>query len=611
MNGILPNGKQQFIDSNGNPLASGKVYYYIPSTTTFKNTYQDDAGTVLNTNPIQLDANGQCIAYGTGSYRQQVYDVNNNLIWDQQVDAPASQSDLAAFEASIENNSDNTQGDNLVGFLQSNPSGALSNAVGKTVNQKFQEMISVFDFLTSAQIADVISGNSTIDVTAGIQNALAALPTDGGGNKLGELLFPPGVYKCSGQLTIYTGTKIRGVGAILDYTNASTSITAINIIQQSTGSSVGTDNVFGDPLGGLGLTGPGSSTSSIGVLVGTTTTTAEQVSKFDMTIGHIQNFGVGIQQANNSYAFRIDGGLIWRNGVNAYFPSGLSNNAEQVEFHGVTFSESVNASIRSIGNSLDILVVGGSMDYDSGVSIDVAGDTIVTCVGTHIEFSNITVASNTSSAGNPNVNFMNCTFTPATTQTIPIINGNQMVVLVEGGWIRINGGAAITTFVQSQGITGPLYYSAVVKNIQPVIQSGSLTNIILGLGTNPNAYYESGATKSDFQLSNGSFIGDQIVTLSGTSVAELAIPFTQAARGALIVCAASTSNNGPVATWAVAAPDSGNNLGRAVINALASAGGLTTGETLSLTWPSGQNYPALSKSGSGWNGTYTVSIMGV
>jgi hypothetical protein len=87
--GILPNGKQQFINSNGQPLAGGFVYYYIPNTTTFKNTYQDDAGVNLNTNPIVLDANGQCIAYGTGSYRQQVKDVNGNLIWDVQVDSPS------------------------------------------------------------------------------------------------------------------------------------------------------------------------------------------------------------------------------------------------------------------------------------------------------------------------------------------------------------------------------------------------------------------------------------------------------------------------------------------------------------------------------------------
>ena len=94
---ILPNGKQQFITSNGTPLAGGKVYYYIPSTTTFKNTYQDSAGVNLNTNPVVLDANGQCIVYGQGSYRQQVFDVNNNLIWDQQVDSPGSFGSVNTF----------------------------------------------------------------------------------------------------------------------------------------------------------------------------------------------------------------------------------------------------------------------------------------------------------------------------------------------------------------------------------------------------------------------------------------------------------------------------------------------------------------------------------
>jgi hypothetical protein len=95
--GIIPNGKQQFINSNGQPLAGGSVYYYIPSTTTFKNTYQNDSGSVLNTNPIVLDANGQCIAYGSGSYRQQVYDVYNNLIWDVQIDSPSIFNNASSF----------------------------------------------------------------------------------------------------------------------------------------------------------------------------------------------------------------------------------------------------------------------------------------------------------------------------------------------------------------------------------------------------------------------------------------------------------------------------------------------------------------------------------
>jgi hypothetical protein len=80
---LIPNAKQQFLDGNGNPLAGGFVYFYIPSTTTFKNTYQNAALTILNTNPIILDSAGEAIIYGNGSYRQIVTDVNGNLIWDQ------------------------------------------------------------------------------------------------------------------------------------------------------------------------------------------------------------------------------------------------------------------------------------------------------------------------------------------------------------------------------------------------------------------------------------------------------------------------------------------------------------------------------------------------
>lgn len=80
---LLPNGKQQFIDSSGVPLVGGFVYFYIPETTTPKTTWQDPTQTTPNTNPVILDSRGQAIIYGEGQYRQQVFDIDNNLVWDQ------------------------------------------------------------------------------------------------------------------------------------------------------------------------------------------------------------------------------------------------------------------------------------------------------------------------------------------------------------------------------------------------------------------------------------------------------------------------------------------------------------------------------------------------
>lgn len=83
--GLLNNGVQQFFDNAGNPLTSGKVYFYEVGTSTFKDTYTSSAATIVNTNPITLNAGGKAPTggiYGTGLYRQLLKDRNNNVVWD-------------------------------------------------------------------------------------------------------------------------------------------------------------------------------------------------------------------------------------------------------------------------------------------------------------------------------------------------------------------------------------------------------------------------------------------------------------------------------------------------------------------------------------------------
>ena len=101
MAGTLPKGKTQFVSDTGTPLAAGTVAFYVPGTTTSKDTYQDNLAVTKNTNPVNLDAAGRAIIFGTGSYRQIVKDAQGNTIWDQVVDAPAPITDVSGISATV------------------------------------------------------------------------------------------------------------------------------------------------------------------------------------------------------------------------------------------------------------------------------------------------------------------------------------------------------------------------------------------------------------------------------------------------------------------------------------------------------------------------------
>jgi len=261
---LLPNAKQQFFDANGIPLAGGKVYYYIPYTTTPKNTYQDLNLTILNTNPIVLDAAGECIAWGAGTYRQQVYDVNGNLIWDQNTVAinPTGNNFISQEEVQTAtqgqtlftltaitytpginslvvfvNGSKQIIGTNytetssvavtfvtglnagdVVDFYASLPVGAqnmcnavsvayyppFTNSVATNVQSKLAQTVSVKDFGADS--------TGTNDSSLAFQSALTSLSSSGG-----CLHIPVGSYLLNSQVT-YTGKSLQIIGDGIEVT---------------------------------------------------------------------------------------------------------------------------------------------------------------------------------------------------------------------------------------------------------------------------------------------------------------------------------------------------------------------------------------------------------
>lgn len=79
----VPPGEQYFRDFTGSPLSLGTIELYIPSTLTPKLSYADEAGSVVNTNPINLDAAGACTIWGTGLYRMIAKDSGGVTVFDK------------------------------------------------------------------------------------------------------------------------------------------------------------------------------------------------------------------------------------------------------------------------------------------------------------------------------------------------------------------------------------------------------------------------------------------------------------------------------------------------------------------------------------------------
>jgi hypothetical protein len=210
----LAGAAAQFFDNNGVPLAGGLIYTYTAGTTTPATTYTSSTGLIAHANPIVLDAAGR-IATGevwltTGVDYKFLVKTSANVQLGSYDNIPSINdfttvnASIAALTTALANTSNVAEGDALIGFKQSNASGLLTGAVGKTVHQKLQEIVSVKDFGAT--------GNGTTDDTAFIQAAIDSFPAAGG-----TLHFPPGTYKVTASINVNKPIHLIGGPAGSNY----------------------------------------------------------------------------------------------------------------------------------------------------------------------------------------------------------------------------------------------------------------------------------------------------------------------------------------------------------------------------------------------------------
>lgn len=218
----LPNGKQQFLNpTTGAPLAGGKVWHYVPGTSNLKDTYQNSAGTIANTNPITLDAYGSAVIWGNGAYRQVLYTSSGNQIWDQ-----VTSSGISAVMDPVTSAATLTAAQSAFGIsLAMQPvvgAGTLSSAmVNLGISLAMQPVVGAPTLAAARTAMGVASvglsvynvqsygavGNGVVDDTAAINAAIAACAS-------GVVYFPPGLYLVSSTIFLKPGVSMWGTSRL-------------------------------------------------------------------------------------------------------------------------------------------------------------------------------------------------------------------------------------------------------------------------------------------------------------------------------------------------------------------------------------------------------------
>lgn len=118
----LEPGFQQFLDSNGAPLAGGLIYSFVPGGSTPKSTWQDPTQTNLNANPITLDSGGRCIMFGSGQYRLQLFTALGVLVEDNL----GAAADLNSIQAGLTPFTGDTGSGGTQGLVPAPPPGSAA-----------------------------------------------------------------------------------------------------------------------------------------------------------------------------------------------------------------------------------------------------------------------------------------------------------------------------------------------------------------------------------------------------------------------------------------------------------------------------------------------------
>jgi hypothetical protein len=243
---------------------------------------------------------------------------------------------------------------------------------------------SVTGALTAPSINSVLNAASFSgsDIGAKINEAIAALP-----NRCGEVIVPSGTYRQTTTIIKPRCIKLHGQGTFGTTLNWRPKDGTALVSEDSTGVNDYPEGEVAD----ITLSGPGSSTGTIGTYIGGDPTGSTISVYFNnalctatnMPAGcpklpipstayddhqnfnrvRILNFGTGVQWGNNAWSTTMSQSLISNNGVGLYFPSGLTDSGESITVSNTRIQN--NATGLSLVGFSDFYFYGSSCDYNT------------------------------------------------------------------------------------------------------------------------------------------------------------------------------------------------------------------------------------------------------
>jgi len=446
---LLPEGKQSFTTNGSLPLAGGKVYTYVPGTSTPKDTYTTESGSVANTNPVILDSRGEATIFWSGAYDVILKTSADVTIWGPiRHETPEISGSAAAVSADLASTSDAAKGDALLGVKRT-ATGAVATTQHVVNESARLNIVSHFG-------ASKDNTNTTATTTALVAAIAAAAVI---GNAVVEI--PDGSY------SITAGTNLASAGV------------AIEGMGRPTLNFVGAGVAASFDSGANGATVYGMRLQNV-IIKGNASTTVGLYSRgmVHMLVRHVE-----VRECS-TIAFRVMHGVdnhydtciySTNSAAQTTKPSvgwALDNNGAGFYTANCTFTNCISEGFTGTGIQVNDargnLFVGGAFEGVTGKGMDITSDT---CSDNH--FVNVWFEANTvndaviKGVGNT---FTGCRFQSATSgNTVDVTTGTG--TRFNGGYIRrvdLGASSSNTHFSGARfsdnvslGITGTGSYTSV------------------------------------------------------------------------------------------------------------------------------------------------------